>query len=46
MRNAASACAHGYYKIANKPLMTLVHGTVGLQHATMTSTTPIATACR
>ena len=27
--------AHGYYKIANKPLMTLVHGTVGLMHATM-----------
>jgi thiamine pyrophosphate-dependent acetolactate synthase large subunit-like protein len=26
---------HGYYKIAGKPLMTLVHGTVGLQHATM-----------
>src|SRR5579871_5311206 len=27
--------AHGYYKIAGKPLMTLCHGTVGLQHATM-----------
>jgi thiamine pyrophosphate-dependent acetolactate synthase large subunit-like protein len=27
--------AHGYYKIAGKPLMTLVHGTVGLQHAAM-----------
>ena len=27
--------AHGYYKIAGKPLMTLVHGTVGLMHATM-----------
>src|ERR1700761_5681298 len=27
--------AHGYYKIANKPLMTTVHGTVGLMHATM-----------
>jgi thiamine pyrophosphate-dependent acetolactate synthase large subunit-like protein len=26
---------HGYYKIAGKPLMTLVHGTVGLQHASM-----------
>jgi acetolactate synthase-1/2/3 large subunit len=26
---------HGYYKIAGKPLMTLVHGTVGLQHAAM-----------
>src|SRR5262249_41459847 len=27
--------AHGYAKIANKPLMTLCHGTVGLMHATM-----------
>jgi acetolactate synthase-1/2/3 large subunit len=27
--------AHGYYKIANKPLMTVCHGTVGLMHATM-----------
>jgi acetolactate synthase I/II/III large subunit len=27
--------AHGYYKIANKPLLTLCHGTVGLMHATM-----------
>src|SRR6185312_12243106 len=27
--------AHGYYKIAGKPLMTLCHGTVGLMHATM-----------
>jgi thiamine pyrophosphate-dependent acetolactate synthase large subunit-like protein len=27
--------AHGYFKISGKPLMTLVHGTVGLQHATM-----------
>ena len=27
--------AHGYYKVAGKPLMTLVHGTVGLQHASM-----------
>src|SRR5579883_1352073 len=27
--------AHGYYKLANKPLMTLCHGTVGLMHATM-----------
>ena len=26
--------AHGYYKIAQKPLMTLCHGTVGLMHAT------------
>ncbi len=27
--------AHGYFKIAGKPLMCLVHGTVGLQHAAM-----------
>src|SRR5262245_53270340 len=27
--------AHGYFKAAGKPLMTLCHGTVGLQHATM-----------
>ena len=27
--------AHGYFKITGKPLMTMVHGTVGLQHATM-----------
>src|SRR4051794_573647 len=27
--------AHGYFKIAGKPLIVLCHGTVGLQHATM-----------
>src|SRR5258707_4475436 len=27
--------AHGYFKITGKPLITLCHGTVGLQHATM-----------
>ncbi len=27
--------AHGYFKIAGKPLTVLCHGTVGLQHATM-----------
>src|SRR5580658_5414438 len=27
--------AHGYYKIAGKPLLTLCHGTVGLMHASM-----------
>src|SRR4029079_8987143 len=27
--------AHGYFKIAGKPLMTICHGTVGLQHAAM-----------
>ena len=32
---SAVGMAHGYYKIAGKPLMTLVHGTVGLQHAAM-----------
>jgi acetolactate synthase I/II/III large subunit len=31
----AVAMAHGYYKVAGKPLMTLCHGTVGLQHAAM-----------
>ena len=31
----AVGIAHGYYKIANKPLMTLCHGSVGLMHATM-----------
>jgi acetolactate synthase-1/2/3 large subunit len=29
------AMAHGYAKIENKPLLTCVHGTVGLQHASM-----------
>src|SRR6266513_1269001 len=32
---SAVGMAHGYCKIAGKPLMTLCHGTVGLQHATM-----------
>src|SRR3989442_4298974 len=32
---SAVGMAHGYYKAAGKPLMTLCHGTVGLQHATM-----------
>src|SRR5215472_9740721 len=27
--------AHGYFKAAGKPLLTLCHGTVGLQHAAM-----------
>jgi thiamine pyrophosphate-dependent acetolactate synthase large subunit-like protein len=26
---------HGYFKATGKPIMTLVHGVVGLQHATM-----------
>ena len=29
------AFAHGYFKIAGKPLLVLCHGTVGLQHAAM-----------
>jgi thiamine pyrophosphate-dependent acetolactate synthase large subunit-like protein len=29
------AMAHGYYKIEGKPMMALLHGTVGLQHASM-----------
>src|SRR5262249_58852319 len=29
------AMAHGYYKIAGKPIGVLCHSTVGLQHATM-----------
>jgi len=29
------AMAHGYFKATGKPLATLCHGTVGLQHATM-----------
>ena len=32
---SAVGMAHGYFKIAGKPLMTLCHGTVGLQHASM-----------
>src|ERR1700720_3498977 len=29
------AMAHGYYKVAGKPLAVLAHGTVGVQHAAM-----------
>src|SRR5258706_6031363 len=32
---SAVGMAHGYFKAAGKPLLTLCHGTVGLQHATM-----------
>jgi acetolactate synthase-1/2/3 large subunit len=32
---SAVAMAHGYFKIAGKPLLVLCHGTVGLQHASM-----------
>jgi acetolactate synthase I/II/III large subunit len=31
----AVAMGHGYFKVAGKPMMTLCHGTVGLQHAAM-----------
>jgi thiamine pyrophosphate-dependent acetolactate synthase large subunit-like protein len=31
----AVAMAHGYAKVARKPMACLVHGTVGLQHASM-----------
>ena len=32
---SAVAMAHGYFKASGKPLMSLCHGTVGLQHAAM-----------
>ena len=32
---SAVGMAHGYFKVAGKPLLTLCHGTVGLQHAAM-----------
>jgi thiamine pyrophosphate-dependent acetolactate synthase large subunit-like protein len=32
---AAAAIAHGYAKVAGKPMACLVHSTVGLQHASM-----------
>ena len=32
---ASVAMAHGYSKVAGKPLAVMVHGTVGLQHASM-----------
>jgi acetolactate synthase-1/2/3 large subunit len=32
---SAVGMAHGYFKAAGKPLMTLCHGTVGMQHASM-----------
>ncbi len=32
---SAVGMAHGYYKIEGKPILTLAHGTVGLQHASM-----------
>jgi acetolactate synthase-1/2/3 large subunit len=32
---SAVAMGHGYFKVAGKPLMTLCHGSVGMQHASM-----------
>ena len=32
---SAVGMCHGYFKVTGKPLMTLCHGTVGLQHAAM-----------
>ena len=32
---SAVAMAHGYYKIEGKPMMALLHGDIGLQHASM-----------
>ncbi len=31
----ATAMAHGYFKVSGKPMISLCHGTVGLQHAAM-----------
>ena len=32
---SAVGMAHGYAKVAGKPMMALLHGTVGIQHASM-----------
>ena len=32
---SAVAMSHGYFKIEGKPMMALIHGTIGLQHASM-----------
>jgi thiamine pyrophosphate-dependent acetolactate synthase large subunit-like protein len=32
---SAVAMAHGYSKIENKPMLALLHGTIGIQHAAM-----------
>jgi acetolactate synthase-1/2/3 large subunit len=32
---SAVAMAHGYYKVEGKPMMALIHGDIGLQHAGM-----------
>ncbi len=33
--DTSAAMCHGYYKVAKKPMACMVHGTVGLQHASM-----------
>lgn len=33
--DSAAAMCHGYAKVAHKPMACMVHGTVGLQHASM-----------
>jgi len=33
--DTAAVMCHGYYKVAKKPMACMVHGTVGLQHASM-----------
>jgi thiamine pyrophosphate-dependent acetolactate synthase large subunit-like protein len=32
---SAVAMAHGYYKIEGKPMLALLHGTIGIQHGSM-----------
>ena len=32
---SAIAMAHGYYKIEGKPMLVLLHGTIGIQHGSM-----------
>jgi acetolactate synthase I/II/III large subunit len=32
---SSAGMAHGYFKVTGRPIVVLVHGTVGLQHATM-----------
>jgi hypothetical protein len=43
---SAIGIAHGYFKVAGKPLLSLCHGTVGLSTPRWRSITPGATACR
>ena len=39
------AMAHGYAKVAGKPIVAACHGTVGIQHPRWRSTTRGVTAC-